>query len=139
MSSLSDLLLSVQIEPQLCIAPQTTYYGKINIPCYLFVSHQVSRQTQDYNQLLRLVALKGAIYNTNMGHVKWHSHRCKSNDQVELTLKNSKPQISPRMRGKNRSFEGLLLWGHRPKSYNWVLGLSREHEQSKSEEEHLLE
>ena len=41
------------------------------------------------------------------------------------------------MRVKNRIFEGLL-WGHGPKSYNWVLGFSRECEKSKSEEEYLL-
>ena len=86
----------------------------------------MSRQTQDYNQLLRLVALKGAIYCTSMGRVKRHSHMCKSEDQLGLTLKNSKPHFSPWMRGKNRSFKGLL-WGHEPKLYNWVLGLSREH------------
>ena len=91
---------------------------------YLFLT-KVSRQTQDHKQLLRLVALKGAIYSTNMGCIKRHSHGCKSKDQVELTLKNSKPQISPWMRGKNQSFEGLL-WGHGPKSYNWILGFSRE-------------
>ena len=73
----------------------------------------MSRQTQDYNQLLKLVALKGAIYSTSMGRVKRHSHMCKSEDQLELTLKNSKPRFSPGMRGKNRSFKGLL-WGHGP-------------------------
>ena len=40
-----------------------------------------------------------------MGHIKRHFHGCKSKDQVELTLKNSKPYFSPRMRGKNWSFE----------------------------------
>ena len=35
---------------------------------YLFLT-KVSRQTQDHKQLLRLVALKGAIYNTNIGRV----------------------------------------------------------------------
>ena len=53
---------------------------------YLFLT-KVSRQTQDHNQLLRLVASKGAIYSTNMGCVKWHFHEGKSRDQVELTLK----------------------------------------------------
>ena len=53
---------------------------------YLFLT-KVSRKTQDLNQLLKLVALKGAIYSTNMGRVKQHSHGCKSRDQVELTLK----------------------------------------------------
>ena len=56
---------------------------------YLFLT-KVSRQTQDHNQLLRLVALKGAIYSTNIRRVKWHSHRCKSKDQVKLTLKEFK-------------------------------------------------
>ena len=32
----------------------------------------------------------------------------------------------------------LLLWGHGPKSYNWVLDFSREREKSESEEEYLL-
>ena len=31
-------------------------------------------------------------------------HACKSKDQVELILKNSKPQFSSRMREKNLSF-----------------------------------
>ena len=56
---------------------------------YLFLT-KVSRKTQDLNQLLKLVALKGAIYSTNMGCVKWNSHGCKSRDQVELTLKDFK-------------------------------------------------
>ena len=73
----------------------------------------MSRQIQDYNQLLRLVALiyylslldsafivEGAIHNTNMGRMKQHSHACKSKYQVELTFKDLKPQFSPRMRGK---------------------------------------
>ena len=59
---------------------------------YLFLT-KVSRQTQDHNQLLRLVALKGAIYSTNMGSVKRHSHGCKSRDQVELTLKEFKTPL----------------------------------------------
>ena len=46
---------------------------------YLFLT-KVSRQIQDHNQLLRLVALKEAIYSTNMGRVKRHSHKCKSRD-----------------------------------------------------------
>ena len=33
---------------------------------YLFLT-KMSRQTQDHNQLLRLVALKGATYSINMG------------------------------------------------------------------------
>ena len=107
--------------------PSDQMMWQINILWYLFVSHWVSRQTQDYNQLLRLVALKEAIYNTGMGRVKRHSHLCKSEDQLELTLKNSKPHFSPRMRGKNQSFKGLL-WGHGPKLYNWGLGLGREYE-----------
>ena len=53
----------------------------------------MSRQTQDYNRLLRLVALKGAIYSTNIGRVKRHSHGCKSKDQVELTLKEFKTPL----------------------------------------------
>ena len=48
---------------------------------YLFLT-KVSRQIQYHNQLLRLVALKGAICNTNMGRVKRHCHWCKSKDQV---------------------------------------------------------
>ena len=60
---------------------------------YLFFT-KVSRQTQDHNQLLRLVALKGATYSINMGHVKRHSHGCKSRDQVELTLKEFKTPLS---------------------------------------------
>ena len=31
-----------------------------------------------------------------------------------------------------------MLWGYGPKSYNWVLGFSREREKSESEEEYLL-
>ena len=30
------------------------------------------------------------------------------------------------------------MWGHGPKSYNWVLGFGREREKSESEEEYLL-
>ena len=30
------------------------------------------------------------------------------------------------------------MWGHEPKSYNWVLGFGREREKSESEEEYLL-
>ena len=41
------------------------------------------------------------------------------------------------MRGKNQSFEGLL-WGHEPKSYNWVLGFGQEREKSESKEEYLI-
>ena len=41
------------------------------------------------------------------------------------------------MREKNRSFEGLL-WGHGPKSYNWVLGFGQEREKSESKEEYLI-
>ena len=61
-----------------------------------------------------------------MGHVKRHSHGCKSRDQVELTLKEFKTPVFSSDERKNRSFEGLL-WGHGPKSYNWVLGFGREH------------
>ena len=77
----------------------------------------MSRQTQDYNKLLKLVTLKGAIYSTSIGRVKRHFHVCKLEDQLELTLKNSKPHFSPQMRGKNQSFKELL-WGHGPKLYN---------------------
>ena len=66
----------------------------------------MSRQAQDYNQLLKLVALKGAIYSTSMRRVKRHSHMCKSEDQLELTLKNSKPHFSPRMREKTGALRG---------------------------------
>ena len=41
------------------------------------------------------------------------------------------------MKGKNQSFE-RLLWGHEPKSYNWVLGFGREREKSESKEEYLI-
>ena len=51
----------------------------------------------------------------------------KLEDQLELTLKNSKPYFSPWMREKNRSFKGLL-WGQGSKLYNWVLDLGQEHE-----------
>ena len=30
------------------------------------------------------------------------------------------------------------MWGHEPKSYNWVLGFGREHEKSESKEEYLI-
>ena len=53
----------------------------------------MSRQTQDFNRLLKLVALKGALYNTNIGCVKRHSHGCKSKDQVELALKELKTPL----------------------------------------------
>ena len=59
---------------------------------YLFFT-KVSRQTQDHNQLLKLVALKEAIYSTNMGRVKRHFHGYKSRDQVELTLKEFKTPL----------------------------------------------
>ena len=104
---------------------------------YLFLT-KVSRQTQNHNQLLRLVALKGATYSINMGRVKRHSHGCKSRDQVELTLKEFKtPLFSSDERKKTGVLKGLL-WGHGPKSYNWVLGFGREREKSESEEEYLL-
>ena len=100
---------------------------------YLFLT-KVSRQTQDHKQLLRLVA----IYSTNMGRVKRHSHMCKSRDQVELTLKEFEtPLFSSDERKKTGVLKGLL-WGHGPKSYIWVLGFGREREKSESEEEYLL-
>ena len=69
----------------------------------------MSRQTQDYNRLLRLVALKGAIYSTNIERVKWHSHECKSKDQVELTLKEFKtPPFSSDERKKPK-FLGVIV------------------------------
>ena len=83
---------------------------------YLFFT-KVSRQTQDHNQLLKLVALKGAIYSTNMGCAKHTPLGVNQRIKVELTLKNSKPNLFPRMRENNRNFEGLL-WGHGPRSYN---------------------
>ena len=46
---------------------------------YLFLT-KVSRQIQDHNQLLILVALKEEIYSTNMGRVNRHSPECKSRD-----------------------------------------------------------
>ena len=30
------------------------------------------------------------------------------------------------------------MWGHEPKSYNWVLGFGREREKSESKEEYLI-
>ena len=68
----------------------------------------MSRQTQDYNRLLRLVALKGAIYNTNIGRVKWHSHECKSKDQVELTLKEFKTPFFSSDERKKPEFLGAI-------------------------------
>ena len=73
---------------------------------YLFLT-KVSRQTQDHNQLLRLVALKGATYSINMGRVKRHSYGCKSRDQVELTLKEFKtPLFSSDERKQTRVLRG---------------------------------
>ena len=77
-----------------------------------------------------MVALKGAIYNTNIGRVKWHSHECKSKDQVELTLKEFKtPFFSSDERKKNRVFRGYGgVMG--PKSYNGAWGFGRKHDKS---------
>ena len=75
---------------------------------YLFFT-KVSRQTQDHNQLLRLVALKGATYNINMGHVKRLSHGCKLRDQVELTLKEFKTPLFSSDERKKPEFLGAII------------------------------
>jgi len=41
-------------------------------------------------------------------HVKLYSHTCKSRGQLTSSLGNQNPTFSPRMRGKNWNFEGLL-------------------------------
>ena len=56
-----------------------------------------------------------------MGHLKRHSHTCKSKDHVKLTFKNSKPQFSPQMR-EEKKIE--VLRGYcRDKGPNHILGL----------------
>ena len=79
----------------------------------------MSRQNQDYNRLLRLVALKGAIYSTNIERVKRHSHRCKSKNQVELTLKEFKTPLFSSDERKKLEFLGASVgsWGQ-----NYTMG-----------------
>ena len=97
-----SLIHALVLEPD--VVEKLTFYA-----IYLFLT-KVSRQTQNHNQLLRLVALKGATYSINMVRVKRHSHGCKSRDQVELTLKEFKiPLFSSDEKKKNWSFEGATM------------------------------
>ena len=54
----------------------------------------------------RLVDYEASV--TIMRQVKPHSHTCKSKNQLILSFENQNPTFSPRVGGKNRSFERLL-------------------------------
>ena len=54
----------------------------------------------------RLVGYEASV--TIMRQVKPHSHTCKSKNQLILSFENQNPTFSPRVGGKNRSFERLL-------------------------------
>ena len=56
-----------------------------------------------------MVALKEAIYNTNIERVKRHSHGCKSKDQVELTLKEFKTPLFSSDEKKKLEFLGAIV------------------------------
>ena len=62
-----------------------------------------------------------------MGRIKWHSHRCKSRDQVELTLKEFKTPLFSSDERKKPEFCGTKAWG-----------FGRKREKSEFEEEYLL-
>ena len=71
------------------------------------ISHWMGASPLDAGNIMSPKAINSASV-AIMRCVKPYSHTCESRNQLVLSPKNQNSTFSPRMRGKNRSFEGLL-------------------------------